>query len=829
MDEELTIRFSLDDEQPINAKFSIEDEEHFDCQFKIDAVTFDYEILDKKPQINGVTLIGNKTGEELGLASGQSIVDLENKVNIEIQAREVADTTLNNKIDEVKTSLDNDIEQVNQSIANETLERANADITLQYNINTLDNKVDGINANLTQQIEETQQDLSNKYQELTNDIDGVASALDFEIQARETEDTTINQRITDVADELNQTIEENVVALQQEDTALQNQINTHSQTLTGLDTRITNNTNAITQEIADRQAGDNTLQEQVNDNASLIETKQDIITDLSTIRSNAQAGYDIIPQVESNTQRIEDLTVARFPNVVIVGTPHIEGGQVSNYSSSNYLQFPFVDISRGLPFDIYFSFTTGADITTQQNVLDARFGIALAVQNGKGIMALSSNGSSWDIGSVTGANTLQPNTTYYVKYSWTGTEYNASLSLDNQTYIPDMILQSDKSPYKTTIFIGGSPNLFGPNTAHPFKGTINFNNSKVVVNGITVWEGMADVGLATRANVSLSNLDEVGENRFLEKQNVTDNALVTLDKTVVGAVNELDAKIKDIQLFKFPDATIIGTPIINNGQVSGFSSNNYLILPFAFDTKDRAFEINMAFTTGTNVNTAQNLLGGNYCVALLIQNGNLIFRASSNGTSWNIVDITTTLNLQPNTNYFVRIEFNKLNYKVLYSTNGEDYTQIGYQVSTLAPRHGQVFIGVGNNQFNPFLGIINLNKCNIKLNTSIIWQGMDDAGLATRADISLSNLDELGQAKFDAKQDKLTAGTGIDITNNVISNTQTSAEWGNIQGTLSNQTDLQTALDTKQNTLTAGANIDITNNVVSVTGDLGAEIIMRTW
>ena len=43
-----------------------------------------------------------------------------------------------------------------------------------------------------------------------------------------------------------------------------------------------------------------------------------------------------------------------------------------------------------------------------------------------------------------------------------------------------------------------------------------------------------------------------------------------------------------------------------------------------------------------------------------------------------------------------------------------------------------------------------------------------------------------------------TAGTGIDITNNVISSTQSSAEWGNITGTLSDQTDLQSALDGKQ-------------------------------
>lgn len=45
-----------------------------------------------------------------------------------------------------------------------------------------------------------------------------------------------------------------------------------------------------------------------------------------------------------------------------------------------------------------------------------------------------------------------------------------------------------------------------------------------------------------------------------------------------------------------------------------------------------------------------------------------------------------------------------------------------------------------------------------------------------------------------------TAGTGINIdANNVISNTQTSAEWWNITWTLSNQTDLQNALNNKAN------------------------------
>ena len=43
-----------------------------------------------------------------------------------------------------------------------------------------------------------------------------------------------------------------------------------------------------------------------------------------------------------------------------------------------------------------------------------------------------------------------------------------------------------------------------------------------------------------------------------------------------------------------------------------------------------------------------------------------------------------------------------------------------------------------------------------------------------------------------------TAGTGIEITSgNVINNTQTSAEWGNISGTLADQNDLNTALGNK--------------------------------
>ena len=61
---------------------------------------------------------------------------------------------------------------------------------------------------------------------------------------------------------------------------------------------------------------------------------------------------------------------------------------------------------------------------------------------------------------------------------------------------------------------------------------------------------------------------------------------------------------------------------------------------------------------------------------------------------------------------------------------------------------------------------------------------------------TLSNQTDLQNA-LDGKQDTLIAGDGININNGVISATANSAEWGNITGTLSEQTDLQGALDDK--------------------------------
>ena len=83
--------------------------------------------------------------------------------------------------------------------------------------------------------------------------------------------------------------------------------------------------------------------------------------------------------------------------------------------------------------------------------------------------------------------------------------------------------------------------------------------------------------------------------------------------------------------------------------------------------------------------------------------------------------------------------------------------------------------------------------------------------------LKIYGTDTLGQ------QISYEAGTGISFENGKISNTNTEAAWGNITGTISNQTDLSIALDSKQPLLTAGANVSINNNVISATDTIYTE------
>lgn len=95
---------------------------------------------------------------------------------------------------------------------------------------------------------------------------------------------------------------------------------------------------------------------------------------------------------------------------------------------------------------------------------------------------------------------------------------------------------------------------------------------------------------------------------------------------------------------------------------------------------------------------------------------------------------------------------------------------------------------------------------------------LKDALDAKQGTLTAWNNIQIAGSTISATDTKYIAWTWISISaNNVISNTQTSAEWWNIQWDITDQTDLQDALDTKQNTLTAGVNIQISGDTISAT------------
>jgi len=100
-----------------------------------------------------------------------------------------------------------------------------------------------------------------------------------------------------------------------------------------------------------------------------------------------------------------------------------------------------------------------------------------------------------------------------------------------------------------------------------------------------------------------------------------------------------------------------------------------------------------------------------------------------------------------------------------------------------------------------------ITASNLALDRALVSDSNGKVGVSSITVTKLNYLSDVSsniQVQLNSKQPLLTsenAGAGISITTEEgvlkISNTQTSAEWGNITGTLADQTDLKEALDSK--------------------------------
>lgn len=163
--------------------------------------TYDYERLRNKPSINEVELIGNKTSEELGLASIGDIPTLQDLVTPE-QLEAINSGATSTNIAKISTNAGNII------LINNTVSDLSS--TVQSNYTILDNKIDTTQTTLQGNINALSGTVTSNYNDLTQSITNNVS--------------TLNTRITNEVSTLNGSITNEATTRQNADNNLQSQI-----------------------------------------------------------------------------------------------------------------------------------------------------------------------------------------------------------------------------------------------------------------------------------------------------------------------------------------------------------------------------------------------------------------------------------------------------------------------------------------------------------------------------------------------------------------------------------------------------------------------------
>lgn len=197
---------------------------------------------------------------------------------------------------------------------------------------------------------------------------------------------------------------------------------------------------------------------------------------------------DISTTVDSNTTDIENLKKTKNDNIfdiskfTVVGSPMIsDDGIASGFSTSNYLKInQSIDFTK--PFEIYGSFITGSNISTEQFIfsttIDTNLAFGMQVYtNGYLYIYFPKSDNTRFIKTIK----LAVNSKYNYKLYYTGTELK--LDVNNTTYT---IASSNFSP-KIATFINLGVARY-PN--QPYLGYIDLKQFSITVDGKEVFSGL---------------------------------------------------------------------------------------------------------------------------------------------------------------------------------------------------------------------------------------------------------------------------------------------------------------------------------------------------
>lgn len=414
------------------------------------------------------------------------------------------------------------------------------------------------------------------------------------------------------------------------------------------------------------------------------------------VKANGRTWFDGKDYISSP---INDVYLNKNVGYTIVGSPTIVNGVASGCDYDNYLNLSslFPD-SNNSNMDVFITLkSAGIGVGKgYRAVLAGLYGITIALTNSStptfSVRTKKSGESTYTTRSIYNYSVqVDSNNNFYLHFTKNGNVLsiqganNDGVFKSASTYTLEEGEEIDSTSVYPEVMHGGA-------WGNIENSAIDLNNTYIKVNGITFFNGK---------------------------------------ETASSTVNE-------VYYNKNCGYTIVGSPTINDGIVSGFSKNDYLSLPAnpSYNASD-VFEWNIKFTTPAEFTTSWLL-----CIATSSIDCGIYYAANKNifipiasGSAYG--EITST-NLQGNTTYIVNIvkQSDGNVVSTLKDANGQVIKQQTKNIGEVSLSYSTHKLGTSTSL--AFSGSIDLNSTYIKVN-GITWFNGKDVNFSNQNNYIINN------------------------------------------------------------------------------------------
>lgn len=408
---------------------------------------------------------------------------------------------------------------------------------------------------------------------------------------------------------------------------------------------------------------------------------------------------------------------------------------------------------------------------------------------------------------------------------------------------------------------GGDVSANGNNT---FTGTNDFNGA-VNLNGLTTAENLTVArNLTSSGEINAVSIKSTGirsddiktttNKKYLTEEDVDNQTIqivndklhVNFDEingevsNVSSRVTTLEGQVGDISttlnsnttdienlketkndnIFDIGKFTVVGNPTItDDGVASGFSSSNYLRLPYLFDAGNKDFELTFKVnktSTGVGSIWSYRNVSSDYVLGLLLGNDNKIhWRIDyDSSTQTAIREIVSNTILQLNTYYYIKIGVKNKKGYIKLSTDGRNYIlekETTDEISSFKTYYdNRIGVNTGETIGEFFNGSIDISQFSITVDGKEVFSGLMESTKPIYDKITTLNTD-VRDFELETSNNFSAVNSALNEKANLsdLSKCASLADFNRLSDTV---TAVEADMLKKQNKLVQGDNITLTNN-----------------